>query len=128
MVRELPHEIDLNALPCTITKVLTESDVNHLSRLIIETSAVETHILPHLSEGDQTKIQDGEGVNVVVFDEDTQTEHELVLKRMVNTTRSYVLNGGWIKKFVQRRELKRGSKIGFFWGGFSSRLHFCVLL
>ncbi|CAA7036967.1 unnamed protein product [Microthlaspi erraticum] len=127
MVRELPQEIDLNALPCTITKVLTKSDVNGLSRLLLETSAVETHILPNLSEDDQNKIQDGVGVDVEVFDEDTRTEHKLTLKRMVYTTRSYVLNGVWIKQFVQRRELKRGNRIGFFWNGFSSRLHFCVL-
>ncbi|KFK23108.1 hypothetical protein AALP_AAs42262U000200 [Arabis alpina] len=108
-----------------ITKTLTPSDINGLSRLLIETDSAERYILRYMSEADQRRIQEGHGVNVRVKDHDTGREHDLVFKRWIKTSRSYVFNGGWRKDFVKRRGLKIGDKIGLIWDG--SMLHFRVL-
>ncbi|CAN8275861.1 unnamed protein product [Cochlearia groenlandica] len=107
-------ELDLNFPPTTIIKELTTSDVGNLSRLMLETSQVERHILSNLSQDVQRTIQEGNGVRLNVYDYDTDTYHFLIMKRMVKTTRSYVLNNTWIKEFVKRRDLKQGDKIGLF--------------
>ncbi|CAN8241369.1 unnamed protein product [Cochlearia groenlandica] len=118
---------DQNNLECTITKVLTASDVGFQSRLMLEKSDFERHILSHLPENDKRRIQVGGGVSVNMYDHDTDTKHVLVMKRMVNTTRCYVINGGWLKHIVRRRALEKGDKIGLTWNKDISRLHFCVI-
>ncbi|CAD5317575.1 unnamed protein product [Arabidopsis thaliana] len=111
----------------TIKKTLKESDINHQCRLLLNTTDAENHIMRHLPADDQKKIQEGIGVDVKAYDHDTYTEHDMVLKRHVKTSKSYVFNGGWAKAFVGRRELKEGDKIGLFWGNVDSRIHFSVL-
>ncbi|KFK42247.1 hypothetical protein AALP_AA2G230400 [Arabis alpina] len=97
-------ELDLNIRKRAITKTLTPSDINGLSRLLIETDSAERYILRYMSEADQRRIQEGHGVNVRVKDHDTGREHDLVFKRWIKTSRSYVFNGGWRKDFVMRRD------------------------
>ncbi|KAG7587521.1 DNA-binding pseudobarrel domain superfamily [Arabidopsis thaliana x Arabidopsis arenosa] len=111
----------------TIEKTLTESDVNHLNRLMVGNSDAESHIMRHLSTDVQQTIQKGKKFNVKAYDHDTDTEHDMVFLRYVETTNNYVFNRGWAKEFVRRRDLKQGDKIGLFWGNVDSRLHFCVL-
>lgn len=111
----------------TISKTLTQSDINRLSRLMLDTTDAESHIMRHLSTDVQKTIQQGNEFKVKAYDHDTDTEHDMVFKRHVKTSKSYVFNGGWAAEFVRRRGLKQGDTIGLFWGIVDSRLHFCVL-
>lgn len=122
-------DFDLNLPPFTFLKTLSASDVGSQSRLMLQRSDAENHILSHLSEANNIAIQAGQGVriNIRVYDCNTYTEHEVVLKRMVNTTGSYVLNGGWGKQLVESRGLKEGQKIGFLWNSGESKLHMYLL-
>ncbi|KAL0878299.1 hypothetical protein Bca101_028005 [Brassica carinata] len=115
--------------PFTFLKTLSASDVGSQSRLMLQRSDAENHILSHLSEADNIAIQEGRGVriNIRVYIRNTYTEHQLVLKRMIQTTGSYVLNGGWGKQFVESRGLKEGQKIGFLWNSDESKLHMYLL-
>ncbi|CAA7037834.1 unnamed protein product [Microthlaspi erraticum] len=112
----------------TIKKVLTTKDLGQLSRLFLQTRSVQDHIIKHLDEDDQEKVQEGSGVTVKVYDHDTKSTHELLLRRLDrDTPRDYILNGGWRMYFVRRRGLRKGDKIGLFWDPFASKLHFRVL-
>lgn len=103
-------DFDLNMPPYTFVKKLSASDVGSQSRLMLQRSDAENHILSHLSEDNNIAIQAGEGVRIRVCDRNSDTEHVLVLKRMIKTTGSYVLNGGWIREFVNRRGWKEAIK------------------
>ncbi|CAG7893843.1 unnamed protein product [Brassica rapa] len=120
-------DFDLNMPPYTFVKTLTASDVGSQSRLMLQRSDAENHILSHLSEDNNIAIQAGEGVMIRVCDRNSDTEHMLVLKRMINTTGSYVLNGGWIREFVNRRGWKEGQKIGLFWNSNKNSLDIYML-
>ncbi|CAH8318974.1 unnamed protein product [Eruca vesicaria subsp. sativa] len=113
--------------PYTFKKILSASDVGNQSRLLLQRSDAENHILSHLSEENNRAIQAGQGVRIRVCDRNSNTEHELVLKRMVNTTGSYVLNGGWIREFVNRRGWEEGQEIGLFWNIDNNRLDIYML-
>ncbi|EOA33312.1 hypothetical protein CARUB_v10021689mg [Capsella rubella] len=113
--------------PWTIKKTLTQSDINKLTRLMLETRPAEDHIMRYLSADDQKKIQKGIRVKVSAYDEDTRTPHHLVVKRHVTSSKSYVLNGDWAQDFVKRRKLQLGDTIGLFWDQIDSTLHFSVL-
>ncbi|KAL1194716.1 putative B3 domain-containing protein [Cardamine amara subsp. amara] len=128
-MRSLPkeeREEEEQTGPWTITKALFMSDINSNCRLTVEKEDAERHIIRHLSADAQKKIQQGIGVEVKVYDDDENTEHDLVFKRLVDSSKSYIFNGGWTKQFVERRELKVGDTIGLFWGNVDSRLHFSV--
>ncbi|KAJ8755510.1 hypothetical protein K2173_019308 [Erythroxylum novogranatense] len=112
--------------PWKITKTLLESDLGHLSRLLIATDAVKKHILPFMQDDDICKIESSRGVTVTVWDSDTKTSHSLVFKKW-STSNSYVFVGGWIKQFVKRRMLRLGDKIGFYWDSDNSKFNFSVL-
>ncbi|XP_019093777.1 PREDICTED: putative B3 domain-containing protein At1g78640 [Camelina sativa] len=110
----------------TIRKELTKSDVNCVNnqKLILEKSFVDEHILKHLPLEDSQKIDRGKpGITVKVYDHDTDSEHELCLA----LRSSYVLKNGWLKTFIQRRDLKKGDEVGLFWECSTSKLHFSVL-
>ncbi|KAJ8755424.1 hypothetical protein K2173_019222 [Erythroxylum novogranatense] len=112
--------------PWKITKTLMESDLGHLSRLLIATDAVKKHILPFMQDDDICKIESSRGMTVTVWDSDTKTSHGLVFKKW-STSNSYVFVGGWIKQFVKRRMLRLGDKIGFYWDSDNSKFNFSVL-
>ncbi|KAF2563862.1 hypothetical protein F2Q70_00016425 [Brassica cretica] len=94
---------------------------------MLQRSDAENHILSHLSEDNNTAIQAGEGVRIRVCDRNSDTEHLLVLKRMIKTTGRYVLNGGWIREFVNRRGWKEGQKIGLFYNSHKNSLDVYML-
>ncbi|CAE6027709.1 unnamed protein product [Arabidopsis arenosa] len=119
-------ELTLFKDPWIIKKVLTTSDLGQLSRLLLQTGPIEDHIIKYLNKDDQKKIQEGLGIAIDVYDHDTDSTLELLLKRWT-TLNSYVLNGGWRMYFVRRRGLREGDEIGLFWDRFASRLHFRVL-
>ncbi|KAF8037898.1 hypothetical protein BT93_B0669 [Corymbia citriodora subsp. variegata] len=109
-----------------IEKQLTESDIGHLSRLMLPLDLLEAYVFPFMSKEMVTQVQSKEGMNVVVEDEDTREEHQLVFRRWKSSP-SYVLNNGWAKQFVKRRGLKVRDKIGMFWNKVNHKFHFKVL-
>ncbi|XP_052171677.1 putative B3 domain-containing protein At1g78640 [Diospyros lotus] len=109
--------------PWRIKKVLQESDVNNLCRLMLSKRLVENHILPlwEVEGAAMVEIEEG-GRRVTIWDMDTDSTHELVFKRW-RLNRSYVFTDNWMVKFVRRRGLRRGDEIGLFWD--IARLRFC---
>ncbi|XP_019093389.1 PREDICTED: putative B3 domain-containing protein At1g78640 [Camelina sativa] len=122
VLAEVPHPH-----PWTMAKTLSVSDVNGLSRLMLNTVDAETHIVSHLPTDVQENIQQGIGIEITAYDQEKGTEHKLVIKRHVNTSKSYVLNGGWSAVFSKRKKLVEGDTIGLFWNNTNSRLHVGVL-
>ncbi|XP_073312154.1 putative B3 domain-containing protein At1g78640 [Primulina huaijiensis] len=106
--------------PWTITKKLHQSDVDGSSRLLLGKKHVQAHIDPHIGKFDGKK-----GVELVVYDVDTRTEHRLTLKKW--KTKSYVLLKRWTKDFVKRRELSKNDEIGFRWERIHRRFEFTVI-
>jgi hypothetical protein len=117
---------DQNEYPWKIKKWMTESDLGSLSRLLVQTNLVKNHILPFFGTNSLGEIESGKGTRVRVWDQDSQTEHELVFKKW-SSSNSYVFIGKWYKDFVKRRELKLGDLIGLYWDSCNSRFNFCVI-
>ncbi|KZV30563.1 hypothetical protein F511_05713 [Dorcoceras hygrometricum] len=65
------------------------------------------------------------GVEIDVYDVDTEMTHTLVLKRW--KTNSYVLNNGRTKDFVKRMVLKKNDKIGLRWEEHDRRLELTII-
>ncbi|XP_075640582.1 B3 domain-containing protein At2g33720-like [Castanea sativa] len=111
--------------PWTIIKKLTASDIGSLSRLLVQQSLVRHHILPFFDTDSVTKIESN-GLRVTVFDQDSNSDYELVFKKWPSS-KSYVFNGKWHENFVARRELKVGDITGLYWDPCHSKFNFCVL-
>lgn len=119
--------------PWRMKKGLTQSDIGNLSRLMLKTDWVEKYFLPRLNV---EQVESESGVPVRVLDLDTDSEHELVFK-LWKSSSSFILNNGWVKEFVKRRNLKRGDQIGMVCNGSfrgrmsphsnALRIFFCVL-
>ncbi|KAK2653927.1 hypothetical protein Ddye_013783 [Dipteronia dyeriana] len=124
-------ELELYSDPWKIKKRLKESDLGNLSRLLIPTNSVQEHVLPFMSNDAAQQIDSGGcrggGLRVSVLDHDTETVHQLVFKRWLDSSKSYVFTLNWIKDFVKRRDLKIKDEIGLFWDCLHSRFVFCVL-
>ncbi|KAL0437104.1 UNVERIFIED_CONTAM: putative B3 domain-containing protein [Sesamum radiatum] len=95
-----------------IKKVLTKSDVDDSSRLLLAKVDVQAHIVPHVM-GDGRGLDEGEGVEVGVWDLDRGSEHVLVLKKWKSG--SFVLMKNWMSEFVRRRGLEKNDEIGLRW-------------
>ncbi|KAK4559402.1 hypothetical protein RGQ29_008566 [Quercus rubra] len=117
--------IKLSNDPWKIKKKLTESDLGHLSRLLVRSSLVKNHVLPFLG-ADCAREVESKGIQVIVWDKDTKSKHQLVFKQW-RTSKSYVFIGMWHQDFVIRRELKQGDEIGLYWDSNTSMFNFCVL-
>ncbi|KAM3264080.1 hypothetical protein P3L10_001074 [Capsicum annuum] len=88
-----------------ITKPLTKSDVNGCSRLLLPRRELKNYVLPFMDEEQQYTIcNDSCGIDVTVFDVDTQTEHSLTFKRWSSDI--FLLSKVWTPEFVKRRNLK----------------------
>ncbi|XP_049361627.1 putative B3 domain-containing protein At1g78640 [Solanum verrucosum] len=108
-----------------ITKKLTRSDVNGASRLLLSRQDVNNYILPFMNKEERIIIcQQLCGVDVTVFDMDTQTSHILTLKKW--STNSFHLVKAWTKDFVKRRNLKEKDAISIRWEKSNSRFYFRV--
>ncbi|KAK4441336.1 B3 domain-containing protein [Sesamum alatum] len=105
-----------------IKKMLTRSDVNGSSRLLLGKVLVQEHILPHV----RGNPYEGEGVEVKVWDVDTASEHILVLK-FWTSSKSYVFKKNWTSDFVERRALEEKDEIGLRWDDENSRMEFTLL-
>ena len=111
---------------CVIRKRVEASHSNQQwVRLFLETDLVRRHVL---TECEQKYIEDfitKYGVQVVFWDFDTKSEHQLIFKQRTNGSNVFIED--WIKEFVIRRELKEGDEIGLFWDKSNSRFNFSIL-
>lgn len=113
--------------PWSIKKTLTKSDVNDLCRLMLKSAEVQKHVLSKWKEEQgRAFMKTEQGVRVDVLDVDTETVHQVVFKRW-KSSGSFVFTNNWVAKFVKRRALKQGDKIGLRWDSECSRFCFCVL-
>ncbi|OMO79063.1 hypothetical protein COLO4_24578 [Corchorus olitorius] len=112
--------------PWCIKKKLCESDLGGMSRLLLSSRDVETHVLPLLNGDKRAQIQTKDGLPVVVWDCDERTGHEMELRQW-NKGKANVLVKNWVKEFVKRRQLKLGDEIGLYWDQIESRFSFSVL-
>ncbi|KAK2355505.1 B3 domain-containing protein [Trifolium repens] len=108
--------------PWKIKKVLEHSDVNRLSRLLLDKKLVEDLVLPVLDANDADLVK---GIQVKIYDIETNSMYFLKLKRWA--CGSYVFNDGWIKDFVARRSLQKGDEIGLHWDQYNRHFNFSVL-
>ncbi|KAI6706207.1 hypothetical protein NL676_009169 [Syzygium grande] len=122
----LSTELVLLYDPYKIKKKLTQSDLGHLSRLLIGRDFVTSHLLRWMSEETVRQVESGKGADVIVRDMDTSSEHRLVFVFWPSSG-SYVLKGGWIKEFVKRRGLAAGDEVGIYWDPTVSKFHFSLL-
>lgn len=112
--------------PWKIKKVLTQSDVGQLCRLMLSKDLVKEHILPYLEIENVKRVEScGQTLSVIVTDIQTNSTHQLQLKRWASG--AYVLIGNWSSEFVRRRTLEAGNNIGFFYDSSSSMFVFNVL-
>ncbi|GAB4833751.1 hypothetical protein Ancab_032000 [Ancistrocladus abbreviatus] len=118
------RSIQLND-PWKIKKQLTSSDLNHLSRLLIRKKEVGSYILPELGKEAKVQVHSKNGLGVMAWDCDTETEHQLTFQYW-KSSKSFVLKGGW-SEFVKRRGLTTGDEIGMFWDRLNRRFSFSVL-
>ncbi|XP_018728819.2 B3 domain-containing protein At2g33720-like [Eucalyptus grandis] len=123
---DVSTELVLRYDPYKIKKTLTKSDLGQLSRLLIPRAGVATYVLPCMDEERATRVKSSEGAEVVVWDEDTHSEHQLVFAYWASSG-SYVLKGCWMKEFVQRRGLAEGDEIGIHWDPIASKFDFSLL-
>lgn len=109
--------------PWKIKKVLTESDISNMSRLLLGKELVKKLVLPVLGVDD---VDNNGGIQVRIWDVDTHSMHSLIFKKWV-TSQSYVFMGTWRKDFVIRRGLKEGDEIGFHWDAYNKYFNFSLL-
>jgi hypothetical protein len=117
-------ELKLDVDPWLIKKTIETSDLGHLSRLLLAADGVKKHILPKWDANRTESLR--KGVQVCVWDCDTESEHQLVFKKWASNG-SYVLIGKWRKEFVERRFLNKGDQIELHWDQTNSRFIFSVL-
>lgn len=103
-----------------INKVLKESDLGNMSRLLLGKELTEDLVLPVVGDAANER-----GIQVRVFDVDTNSMHSLIFKIWVSS-KSYVFMEKWVKDFVARRDLKKGDVIGLHWDSYNN--HFFVVL
>ena len=111
--------------PWVIKKRIAFSDINReKSRLLLPKNLVEKHILP---QWDARRIENiKNGVQVSVWDFDTNSEHQLLFKQW-SSNESYVLIESWNMGFVKRWGLKEADEIGLYWNQINSRFSFSIL-
>jgi len=105
-----------------IKKVLTQTDLGHNSRLLLNKDLANDFVVPVLG----AKAARDKGVYVKVWDIDTNSLHSLVFK-IRPSNQSPVFKETWIRDFVLRRGLKKGDEIGMHWDPYEQRFDFSVL-
>ncbi|KAL3739259.1 hypothetical protein ACJRO7_020633 [Eucalyptus globulus] len=123
---EVSTELTLVFDPYKVKKRLTQSDLGHLSRLLIGRDLVKSHFLRWMDEETVRQVESGKGADVIVRDLDTGSEHRLVFVFWASSG-SYALKGGWIKEFVKRRALEVGDEVGIYWDPSERKFHFSLL-
>ncbi|KAL5744659.1 hypothetical protein ACOSQ2_027775 [Xanthoceras sorbifolium] len=105
-------KLELYSDPWTNKKRLTNSDLNGLSRLLIEKNSIHEHVLPFMSADAVQQVESGTGIIVCKWSQ---------------SSKAYILSLAWTKDFVKRRDLKVGDQIGLFWDYHQSMFGFHVL-
>ncbi|KAH9716132.1 B3 domain-containing protein [Citrus sinensis] len=108
-------KLNLFTYPWKINKILTSSDLRHLTRLLAQTRLADRYVMPFLDEASRDE--------VIVNPEGLGSACGIKWA----TSKSYVLINHWTKDFVRRRELAAGDEIGMCWDSFYSRFNFSVL-
>lgn len=106
-------------------KVLTKSDTDSSSRLLLGRDLVLYGIIKYLDQSRAKRCETVDGAKIQVHDLDTNSNHELVLKMWKSN--SFVFTGNWNKDFVRRRNLQKNDEIGLYWDKHNCRLNFTVL-
>ena len=119
---ECSTELMLYDDPWRIKKVLTQTDLGNNSRLLLNKELAQDLVVSVLG----SEAAENEGVNVAVWDVDTNSLHSLVFK-IRPSNKSPVFKENWIKDFVVRRVLKKGDEIGMHWDPYKKRFDFSVL-
>ncbi|OIW14124.1 hypothetical protein TanjilG_21264 [Lupinus angustifolius] len=119
-------ELKLYDDPWKVKKVLTESDLGHLSRFLLPKEMAEDLVLSVLSPDAQRDAMTERGTIVMIWDIDTNSMHSLVFKKWLSS-RSYVFLDKWNQAFVKRRRLKKGDEIGLQWDPSRDCFNFSVL-
>ncbi|XP_039169459.1 gibberellin 2-beta-dioxygenase 6-like [Eucalyptus grandis] len=122
---DVSTELVLQNDPWMIMKELTISDLNDLSWLLLPLGCLKAHVFPQMDEEMLRQVVSKEGMQVVGMDVDTGCKHWFVFRRW-GSSRSYVLNGGWTKEFVEKKRLKVGDQIGMVWFMSSRMFYFKV--
>ncbi|KAM7493712.1 hypothetical protein LguiB_028321 [Lonicera macranthoides] len=106
------------------TKVLTQSDVDGSSRLLLNKGWVEEDVLPGMAQTRAQRCRSKDGETFEFEDLDTNTTHPLKLKKW--KSESFVLTDKWKSDFVDRRKLEKGDEIGLSWDAQYSKFHFSL--
>ncbi|XP_010551011.1 PREDICTED: B3 domain-containing protein At5g26805 [Tarenaya hassleriana] len=117
-----PNPRTLNLFPWTIRKTLTIEDVGFFGGLQLSEEQVGERIFRHWESPGRAK----EKVEIVMRDLDTDTYHNLLLRKFPND-KNYTIYEFWIEEFVLRRQLKIGMVIGLYWDLKDRVLCFSVL-
>ncbi|XP_054778064.1 B3 domain-containing protein At2g33720-like [Prosopis cineraria] len=115
--------------PWKIKKVLTASDLGKLNRLLLGSDSMEdlvVSVLGNDSDVDDEELLFKKGMAVRVWDAETESMHELILKRWASF-KNCVLIGDWNQGFVKRRALKKGDEIGLQWDPYNFCFNFSIL-
>ncbi|KAE9598854.1 putative transcription factor B3-Domain family [Lupinus albus] len=119
-------ELKLYDDPWKIKKVMTESDLGHLSRFLLPKEMAEDLVLSVLSLRAQREAMTERGTTIMIWDIDTSSMHSLVFKKWLSS-RSYVFLDKWNQSFVKRRNLQKGDEIGLHWDPSRDCFNFSVL-
>jgi len=108
--------------PWKIKKVLTQTDLGQNDRLLLNKELANDLVVSVLG----AKAAQDKGVNVKLWDIDTNSLHSLVFK-IRPSNQSPVFKETWIRDFVLRRGLKKGDEIGMHLDLYKQQFDFSVL-
>lgn len=105
--------------PWKIKKKLQEHDLK--CWLLVPAKMAKRFLLPMINA---TTDEIKEGIEVGIWDVNTNTGHTLTLTKYAN---SHILTINWIHDFIRRRDLRLGDVVGLFWDISKMCFNFSVL-
>ncbi|CAH8258592.1 unnamed protein product [Arabidopsis lyrata] len=112
--------------PWVIKKKLNIFDIRR--QLYLSKADVECHILRYLSEDDQKKLVQGDGIIVHMYDHESDTSQFAQCASVEVDFENELLSKGYLPpRFCSQKRLKAGDMIGLAWDRFNYKLHFRVL-
>ncbi|KAI9114239.1 hypothetical protein K1719_014889 [Acacia pycnantha] len=109
-----------------VKKVLTEDYTSNNNRLTLRVKDVTKIVLPVLGENAERNAQTEDGVKLWFWDVDTESSHQLLLKKESNGR--YRITGQWNQGFNKRRNLKAHDEIGLQWDKHNDHFNFYVIM
>ncbi|KAI5658538.1 hypothetical protein M9H77_27331 [Catharanthus roseus] len=126
-VREEPIQL-LMLFPWEITEILVPSDLAGQPGLVLSSEQVQNHILKYWEAERVARVMlQNETIPIKIHDIDTQTNHEVLFRKHINSDNFCFHGSSWVRNFVSRRNLRVGMKIGLCWDIESFALRFSVL-